>query len=354
MREPGALEVVAHARRRSARPGPARCPRASAASRGSRPAPTPASARRRTASTTPGQAAAPAAGRRDRVGAQHGVDAGAPQVRRVVEVVAGTPLGQSPAPRVTRTSSPIAGTRAGSSVTRSHLDQLVDAPRRTSGPADRGRAQAKRGSPRVGRSRLTTQPRSVDRRWPARAAEVASGRSPRAARRRAHGAGQPRRPRSPAASDSPPSAAWRAAAPPAATTQRPPLPARSQPTSPPTNAASTTCEPVGAGVVRSAVHGHYIRTLSFSASKRFGPMPLICFRSSTDEKPPCSLRQSRIFCAVAGPDAVELVELLGRRGVEADRRAVARAGGRSPLPPRRPARAAARSPAARRPPWPRG
>ena len=62
VREPGALEVVAHARRRCPRRRPAPCRAPAPPIGGGRPALTPRSARRRTASSVPVDAVAPAAG----------------------------------------------------------------------------------------------------------------------------------------------------------------------------------------------------------------------------------------------------------------------------------------------------
>ena len=80
------------------------------------------------------------------------------------------------------------------------------------------------------------------------------------------------------------------------------------------------------GVARERPRTNYMRTFSFSASNRFGPMPLICFRSSTEPKPPCCFRQSRIFCAVVGPmpssvSSCSSVAVLRLTGPESRRRA---------------------------------
>ena len=52
---------------------------------------------------------------------------------------------------------------------------------------------------------------------------------------------------------------------------------------------------------RRPADGAHTVTCAFNASSFFGPIPETWARSSTEAKPPCCVRYSRIFCAVAGP-----------------------------------------------------
>ena len=90
---------------------------------------------------------------------------------------------------------------------------------------------------------------------------------------------------------------------------------RAERAGPATSAAVPTCQ----GRARSSrerSHGSrtaHSWTLPLSAARRFGPMPGISPRSSIERKPPCCRRYSRILLRRGRADAVERVELLGRR-----------------------------------------
>ena len=174
VREPGVLEVLAHARPGCPRRRPAPCRVRAPPIGGGSPALTPRSARRRTASSDPCSAAAAMPGGHDPIGVQHRADARAPQVGRVVEAAAaGAPAaraGRPPAPRrrSRRARATLRGT-APARVPRRHPAGLA-APTGTPSPrAAPGARRARRGSRRIDvagqldvASDLADEPRLVD------------------------------------------------------------------------------------------------------------------------------------------------------------------------------------------------
>ena len=259
-------------------------------------------------------AVTPAAGQPHALGVEDRPDARPPQVGDVVEAAArrGGVAQGCRSPRSRRRSTPRASadpldrnwTRSSSAVHGLPApDRYAVASTRTPAHAVRDRA---RGGSRGRPARRVAPP----------PAATASRRSPRVALSR------PARRRAPAPGDGQDAGS----APRRASASRRRQPRRPRRRLPSRGACRASAKPLArarerrraAGGAASAAHRTHIRTLSFSDSKRFGPMPLICLQVLDGPEAAVLLAPVEDLLGRRRPDALELVELLDRRRVQAD------------------------------------